>query len=37
MSIEKKEDSLISFETDTKTQQNRNFKAEDDVWEILNN
>ncbi|XP_020298463.1 ADP-ribosylation factor GTPase-activating protein 1 [Pseudomyrmex gracilis] len=36
-SIEKKEDSLISFETNTKAQQNKNFKAEDDVWEILNN
>jgi len=34
---EKKEESLISFETDNKAQQNWNSKAEDDAWEILNN
>ncbi|XP_025995074.1 ADP-ribosylation factor GTPase-activating protein 1 isoform X2 [Solenopsis invicta] len=34
---EKKEESLINFETDNKTQQNWNSKAEDDAWEILNN
>ncbi|KAL6424035.1 hypothetical protein ACFW04_009737 [Cataglyphis niger] len=32
-----KEESLISFETDNKAQQNWNSKAEDDAWEILNN
>lgn len=34
---EKKEESLINFETDNKAQQNWNSKAEDDAWEILNN
>ncbi|EZA54845.1 hypothetical protein DMN91_006876 [Ooceraea biroi] len=34
---EKKEESLISFDTDNKAQQNWNTKAEDDAWEILNN
>lgn len=34
---ETKEESLISFETDNKAQQNWNTKAEDDAWEILNN
>lgn len=34
---DKKEESLISFETDNKAQQNWNSKAEDDAWEILNN
>lgn len=33
---EKKEESLISFETDNKAQ-NWNSKLEDDAWEILNN
>ncbi|XP_011635305.1 ADP-ribosylation factor GTPase-activating protein 1 isoform X2 [Pogonomyrmex barbatus] len=34
---EKKEESLINFETDNKAQQDWNSKAEDDAWEILNN
>ncbi|KAG5347644.1 ARFG1 protein, partial [Acromyrmex charruanus] len=34
---ERKEESLINFETDNKAQQNWNSKAEDDAWEILNN
>ncbi|TGZ57221.1 ADP-ribosylation factor GTPase-activating protein 1, partial [Temnothorax longispinosus] len=34
---EKKEESLINFETDNKAQQNWNSKAENDAWEILNN
>ncbi|XP_012536737.1 ADP-ribosylation factor GTPase-activating protein 1 isoform X2 [Monomorium pharaonis] len=37
LKVEKKEESLINFETDNKTQQNWNSKAEDDAWEILNN
>ncbi|KAH0946301.1 hypothetical protein HN011_003065 [Eciton burchellii] len=37
LKAEKKEESLISFETDNKAQQNWNTKAEDDAWEILNN
>ncbi|XP_018308781.1 ADP-ribosylation factor GTPase-activating protein 1 isoform X1 [Mycetomoellerius zeteki] len=34
---ERREESLINFETDNKAQQNWNSKAEDDAWEILNN
>lgn len=37
LKAEKKDDSLINFETDNKAQQNWNTKAEDDAWEILNN
>ncbi|KAL0129302.1 hypothetical protein PUN28_004182 [Cardiocondyla obscurior] len=37
LKTEKKDESLINFETDNKTQQNWNSKAEEDAWEILNN